>query len=300
MDVVLTELQRIPTSGARAVESFAVGGRELLAIPQLAVDVPGAGAGMNVGDSDTDLLLLPPRGRALRRRSRTLPAPGGEDAEFFTIGERAFLAVAASAPARARTRYATDVDDLRVARGRLRALPADPDVRRQAVEALADRRPALPRARPGRRLPRPRGRNRPSIVFEWDGERFVEFQAIPSRWAYNWHPFEVDGRFFVAHADHLGPSVLYRWDGSRLVAHQELLPRAGRAFATFRRDGTTWSSPDWPSRRGAALGRRALRGRCRSWRASARASSRGRARRAPVPDPGQLHPRHARPTRSRR
>ncbi len=42
MRAALTEMQRIPTSGARAVEAFTVDGLELLAIPQLARDVPGA------------------------------------------------------------------------------------------------------------------------------------------------------------------------------------------------------------------------------------------------------------------
>ena len=81
------------------------------------------------------------------------------------------------------------------------------------------------------------GTNRPSTVYEWDGSSFVDFQTVPSRWAYNWHPFRVGDTFFVAHADHLGASVLYRWDGQRLQPHQDLLPEAGRAFATFTRDG---------------------------------------------------------------
>ena len=41
MPVTLTEIQRIPTSGARAVEPVQVAGYDLLAIPQLARDLPG-------------------------------------------------------------------------------------------------------------------------------------------------------------------------------------------------------------------------------------------------------------------
>ena len=93
MAVTLTELQRIPTSGARAVEAISVDGLELLAIPQLAVDIPGQDAGMNAGNSDTDLLLLRRDGGRYVPHS-ALSAPGGEDAEFFTIGRRHFLAVA--------------------------------------------------------------------------------------------------------------------------------------------------------------------------------------------------------------
>ena len=93
MAPTLCELQRIPTSGARAVEAFRIGGRDLLAIPQLALDIPGTPAGMNGGDSNTELLILERRDGAYAPYA-TVPAPGGEDAEFFTIGDRTFLAAA--------------------------------------------------------------------------------------------------------------------------------------------------------------------------------------------------------------
>jgi len=68
-------------------------GLELLAIPQLALDQPGQEPNMNGGSSDADLLLFRRSDRRFLPWS-TLPAPGGEDAEFFTIGDRSFLAVA--------------------------------------------------------------------------------------------------------------------------------------------------------------------------------------------------------------
>src|SRR3979490_512425 len=93
MEISLTERQRIPTSGARAVEPIAVGGLELLAIPQLAYDAARQEPNMNGGDSDTDLLLLRRVGGRFVPWGK-LAAPGGEDAEFFVIGDRRFLAVA--------------------------------------------------------------------------------------------------------------------------------------------------------------------------------------------------------------
>lgn len=77
-------------------------------------------------------------------------------------------------------------------------------------------------------------------MYEWDGSSFAEYQRIPSRWAYNWHPFAVGDAFFVAHADHAGASMLYRWDGERLQPHQELAAEGGRAFATFDCDAATY------------------------------------------------------------
>lgn len=236
MDVVLTELQRIPTSGARAVEPFTVGGHELLAVPQLALDVPGEKAAMNGGNSDTDLLLL--------RRSDerfvpfgTLQASGGEDAEFFTIGDLSFLAVASIRSGAGPYEYAVEStifvwqDEGFVPFQSIGTLGA-----KQFKHWSIGDRHFLGLAQ-GVRLPGLEDENEPSVVFEWDGTRFVEFQRVESEWAYNWHAFGVEPESFVAHAEHLGPSVLYRWDGRRLVPHQELISRAGRAFATFRRDG---------------------------------------------------------------
>ena len=157
MDVVLTELQRIPTSGARAVETFAVGGHELLAVPQLALDVPGEKAAMNGGDSDTELLLL----RRVDERFvpfATLPASGGEDAEFFTIGDRSFLAVASIRSGSGPYRYAIESTIFVWQDEGFVPFQTHRDVRRQAVQALEHRRPALPRTRPGRPASGPRAR----------------------------------------------------------------------------------------------------------------------------------------------
>ena len=235
MALVLNELQRIPTSGARAVETFSIGGHDLLAVPQLAVDVAGEPPHMNGGDSDTDLLLLR-RADGRFVSFATLPASGGEDAEFFTIGDRSFLAVASIRSGSGPYRYATEStifawqDDGFVPFQRIATFAA-----KQFKHWTIGGRHFLGLAQ-GVRLPGLEGENQPSIVFEWDGARFVEFQRVASEWAYNWHAFEVDDRWFVAHAEHLGASVLYRWDGRRLQPHQELMQRVGRAFATFRRE----------------------------------------------------------------
>ena len=236
MVVRLTELQRIRTSGARAVEGFRIDGLDLLAIPQLALDVPNSVPGMNAGDSNTDLLLM------VRENGQYVPfsaiaAPGGEDAEFFSIGERSFLAVASIRSGAGPYEYSTTSTIHEWSAGSFTAF--------QSVETHAAKqwkhwqigdRHFLAMAQ-GVELPHIPGPNRDSVIYEWDGSRFVEFQPIPSKWAYNWHPFRVDDSFFVAHADHLEPSRLYRWDGEHFVVHQELLEHAGRAFASFERDG---------------------------------------------------------------
>jgi hypothetical protein len=239
MPVTLTPVQRIPTSGARAMELFTVDGMQLLAIPQLAVDIPGQEPSMNGGDSDTDLLLLKRTGGQFVPWG-ALHAPGGEDAEFFTIGDRAFLAVASIRSGSGPYAFATN--------SQIFTWKDDQFVPFQSIPTFAakqwkywaiDDRHFLGLAQ-GVQVPGTEDQNRDSMVYEWDGAAFVEYQRIPSQWAYNWHPFVVDSTLFVAHAEHLHASVLYRWDGNRLTPHQTLAERAGRAFASFERDDSSY------------------------------------------------------------
>jgi hypothetical protein len=239
MALSLTELQRIPTSGARAVETIAVDGMQLLAIPQLAYDVAQQEPSMNGGDSNTDLLLLHRvQGRFVPWS--TLPAPGGEDAEHFVIDDRAFLAVASLRSGSGPYEFTTESQIFTWRDGRFVPFQSIPTFAAKQFKhwRIGDRH-FLGLAQ-GVRPPGHVGPNRESVVFEWDGSSFVEHQRIASQWAYNWHPFTVDDTFFVAHADHLDPSVLYRWDGERLVSHQTLAARGGRAFASFERDGASY------------------------------------------------------------
>ena len=70
------------------MEPFELDGMRLLAIAQLAYDVPGGKIDMNGGDSDTDLLLVRREDQYYEPFQR-IPAPGGEDAEFFRVDDRA-------------------------------------------------------------------------------------------------------------------------------------------------------------------------------------------------------------------
>lgn len=244
MPVTITEVQRIPTWGARAVEPVRVGGHDLLAIPQLAKDIPGEPPGMNGGDSDTDLLLLSRAGGRFWPWA-TLPAPGGEDAEFFTIGDRSFLAVASIRTGAGRYEFAATSTIFEWQGDGFAPFQEVPTFAAKQWKhwQIGDRHflglaqgVILPAGQAGHE-------NQDSVVYEWTGESFAEFQRIPSRWAYNWHAFQAGGEFFVAHAEHAGPSILYRWDGKRLRPWQTLADESGRAFATFR-DGDSDSDGD--------------------------------------------------------
>src|SRR5258708_8125309 len=208
MPGTLRETQRIPPSGARAVEPVTVAGQELLAIPQLARDVPGTPPGMNGGDSDTELLLLRDVEGCFEPWS-TLPAPGGEDAEFFTIADRSFLAVASIRTGSGPYEFATE--------SRIFAWHTDRFVPFQSVATFAAKqwkhwaigeRHFLGLAQ-GVVRPGEEDRNQDSVVYEWDGSSFIEHQRIPARWAYNWHASSIGDPFFAPHAQHARPNAPY-------------------------------------------------------------------------------------------
>ncbi|MFJ4789963.1 hypothetical protein [Streptomyces sp. NPDC088794] len=239
MPTHLTEVASIPTSGARAVEPFDLGDRHILAVPQLAYDVPGTDANMNGGDSDTVTLLLERKGAGYVPW-QTVPAPGGEDAEFFRIGDRAFLAIASIRRGSGPYQFTIDsqvfewngrtFESFQKFEGFAAKQWKHFEIDGQHFLALAQ----------GVTVPGHEDENRPSVIYRWDGSSFTHFQDIDSKWAYNWHAFAVDGHQFLAHADHVQASVLYRWTGQRFQAYQNLAADHGRAFAHFERDGVTY------------------------------------------------------------
>jgi EPTP domain len=237
---VLTVHQRLATSGARAVEIFRTGGALRLAVPQLAEDIPGAPAHMNGGNSDVGTRLYIWRAGKFEDDG-TLPVPGGEDAEFFTIGGEGYLALASlrsgqgpydlncaspiyrwseNGPVPFQTMPTFGAKQWRFFEcdGR-RFLALAQGVTMEGVEA---RHPATSR------------------IYEWDGARFAEFQVLDGRWGYNWTFFELGALRLLAYADHAGASCLLRWDGKRFVPFQEIGEKAGRAFAYFTDGGESW------------------------------------------------------------
>jgi hypothetical protein len=230
---LLTELQRLPSSGARAVAAFVVDGARHLAVPQLAVDEPGTPDGINGGSSDTRVLLYRDEGGRFVPAG-TLPAGGGEDVEVVQLDGRLLLAVASIRSGRGPYDFATEstifewTDDGPVT---LQSIPsyAAKQWRHFTIDGasflgLAQNHPAEARAA--------------STLFRWNGERFEPFQELESAAGYNLAAFQLEGVPHLAHADHVLPSRLYRWTGDRFEEQQELLPTGGgRAFQRFDQAG---------------------------------------------------------------
>jgi hypothetical protein len=222
------------------VHTFSFDGALRLAVPQLAVDQPDSPAAMNGGNSNTNMLLY--RWTAGRFVAESpLPVPGGEDATFFRIANADFLATASVRtgagpydlncqsviyrgdngqwrPFQSIATFAAKQWHFFAFGGRSFLALAQGVVH----EGIAARHPSR------------------SCIYEWDGERFVEFQTVDGPWGYNWQYFEQDGEKYLAYADHVTASVLFRWDGSVFAPSQEFASRGGRAFKLFRADGKSW------------------------------------------------------------
>jgi EPTP domain len=235
--VILIEHQRLPTSGARAVLPFALRDTQYLIVPQLAVDVPGTPAHMNGGDSDIGAMVYRwQHGRLIE--DGLLPLSGGEDAEFFNLGEESYLVTAGVRSGRGPYRY--NIDQVLYQRiggswspiQTFAAFAAKQwhffRVGHRAFLALAQ----------GVALDHIEATNpRTSRIYEWDGRQFDDFQTLEGMWGYNWESFEIAGQSFLAYADHVGESVLLIWNGSTFTPLQSFSSKGGRCFRYFTVDG---------------------------------------------------------------
>lgn len=236
---MLRVVQRLETTGARAVEPFCHGGEHYLAVPQLAADQAGQPAAITSGNSDVSLIVYRWAQGVFVEHQR-LPVPGGEDAEFFAIGDRHFLATASlragSGPYQMRIQ--STVYELRGQRFEP-FQTFDTYAAKQWTHFVIGEQHFLALAQ-GVALPGKEGENRRSVIFRWDGERFVPLQEVSSAWGYNWLHIEVAGEHLLAYADHAEPSRLLRWNGRLFEEFQSLDGGSGRAFCAFRSAGEQW------------------------------------------------------------
>jgi hypothetical protein len=217
----LHEFQRLPTSGVRAVAQAVIEGRYLLAIPQLAEDIPGAAADMNGGDSDTDLLLYEWRDGAGFGEVQRLAIHGGEDAEFFTIDGAAYLAVACIRSGHGPYDLHTNSVVFRWRDGGFAPFQEIPTFAAKFWRYFGfDGRHFLVVA--AGVAPEVAAGDSRSTIYEWSGDGFEPFQTLPSVWAYGWEYFELAGGRFLGLSDHIAGMHLYRWEDGRFAPFQDL------------------------------------------------------------------------------
>ena len=237
---LLTEHQRLPTSGARGVSLFELEGALQLVIPQLAVDLLEQPPYMNGGDSDIGAPIYQWSEGAFAEEG-DLPMPGGEDAEYFRIGDIDFLATASVRVGRSPYDLNTESVLYRRREGAWLPFQRFPTFAAKQWHAFAIGDRHFLALAQGVTVEGPIARHPSrSCLFEWNGMQFVEFQIFDGRWGYNWASFAIGGRHFLAYADHAGPSCLFEWDGAAFSPIQEFAPSGGRAYKYFEADGEIW------------------------------------------------------------
>jgi EPTP domain len=237
---LLQLIQRLETTGARAVDAFVHGGTQYLALAQLAQDIPGRPALMSGGDSNVETLIYRWQGDRYVEQQR-LSVAGGEDVEFFRIDGRAFLATASLRTGSGPYELNAHSTLFELIDGHFEPFQSFPtfaakqwkhfEIGQRHFLALAQgvaMEGAIP-MHPSQ-----------SCIFEWDGARFSPFQQVPSVWGYNWEYFEVDGQSLLGYADHIERSRLLRWNGSAFEFFQSLEGRSGRAMRFFEAAGGCW------------------------------------------------------------
>jgi hypothetical protein len=228
------ELVQTPaTSGARVVASYWIRGNVYLAVPQLAEDISGGPVGMNFGDSDTDLILYRYQDGRFAEHQR-VKVSGGEDAEFFEIEGRIFLATASIRTGSNPYDYATQSTIFEWIDGRLTPFQSIPTQaakqwrylcigeRHFLAVAQGASTEALGPDNPGN-----------SQILEWVNGTFRHFQNVKSAWGYGWLPFRIGSDQYLAYADHTLPSTILIWDGGGFKPHQTLAGLGGRAFCFY-------------------------------------------------------------------
>ncbi|WP_206957863.1 hypothetical protein [Trinickia acidisoli] len=236
----LTPIQSLATSGARAVESFAIDGARYLVIAQLARDIPGSPAHMNGGDSDIEAQRFRWTDDAFVAAG-TLPLAGGEDVEYFEIGARRFLATAGIRSGKGPYAYDCEAIVYEWIGERWVPLQRIPTFAAKQWRAFSiDERYFLALAQgvaiDGVAPEHPRT----SRIFEWDGERFAPHQDVGGLWGYDWIHASFGREHYVAYADHVCGSTIYRWNGASFESFQTFHEKGGRTFRFFEADDAWW------------------------------------------------------------
>lgn len=224
-----TELQELPSSGGRAVESFALGGSRWLAVPQLAHDGP-IRVGINSGTSTAPVQLF--------RQEREAFIPAGEllvtaaeDVESFSIADRHFLAVAKLRSGDGPYEFTTESVIFEVVAG-----PDGPDfveLQRLPTRGAKEFRALVLDGEVHLALAQDDGAGPGRSAFEvwgWDGSGFRLRCVLPGKVGYNLQSFVLGGNTYLATADHLEGGTLWAWENGAWRVHQELTGPGTRAF----------------------------------------------------------------------
>ncbi|PVX85889.1 hypothetical protein [Paraburkholderia unamae] len=237
---ILTPIQELETTGARASATWKIDDIRYLAVAQLARDLPGEPPYMNGGDSDIEAPLFRMEGERFVECG-ALPLKGGEDIEYFEIGSRRFLATAGIRRGRGPYELNTQAALYEWRDGAWEAMQYFAVFAAKQWRAFTiGERHFLALAQgvtvDGVDATHPRT----SRIFEWTGERFELFQTVEGLWGYDWNHFQHGDMHLLAYSDHVSGSSVLRWNGDQFVMLQLFEEKGGRTFRFFEADGKLW------------------------------------------------------------
>ncbi|KTD03657.1 hypothetical protein [Legionella feeleii] len=235
---LLIPIQYLDTTGARQLTPFTLEDEYYIAVAQLAEDIPDTPANIDGGNADVDVIIFKKAGSQFREYQR-IPGHGNESATFFSIGKNSFLAIASAhsgphPPFNLHTysmlyqwdgRYFYPVQEF-LTYGAQQWYSFN--IGQRHFLAVAN----------GGFTPENKG-NSPetnSMIYEWNGKKFIPFQTIPSLRGYSFKAFSINNKLFLAFADDLKQSSLYLWDGSQFNLYQQFKGDGGRGFEFFMLD----------------------------------------------------------------
>ena len=80
-----------------------------------------------------------------------------------------------------------------------------------------------------------------------DGKKFILFQSIPTRGAFAWCPFVINGQTYLGVANYHSDSqkyntqsVVYQASGARFIKYQEIPTNGARGMTSFEYKGHTY------------------------------------------------------------
>ena len=85
-----------------------------------------------------------------------------------------------------------------------------------------------------------------SVVFQWNGQRFVVFQKLPTKGAAHFKFFTLNSEKYLTVANycdgstHSTKSVIYKWNGVKFNKFQEIATEGARGCTAFEINNVTY------------------------------------------------------------
>tara|TARA_R110001592_G_scaffold363396_3_gene687795 strand:- start:6969 stop:8069 length:1101 start_codon:yes stop_codon:yes gene_type:complete len=231
----LVEHMRLPTSGARGVETFTIGDERYLGIPQLAEDILTDPADMNGGNSDVDAIIYKWVDDTFIEFQR-LPSHGGEQICFNYIDNCPTLSIA-----NIRSGKNPNFDmNCYVAlytwrEGRFELAQQLPGYACKSAHIFNHQNDSFLACSEGVFLPNQDERiDTNSHLYLWSRAQFDPLQTLRTKWGYDITTFEIGDRLFLGIADNSAASVIYEWCNNELTPVQSFFSNGGgRGFCHF-------------------------------------------------------------------